>query len=91
VPGADPSDLASLPLVDSLSESEIAEVAAWFEVKEVGSGVRLAGEGATGHAFFVLCEGEASVTARATRSRRSTPATSSARSPCSGKGGEPRR
>jgi len=60
---ADPSDLASLPLFASLSQSELAEVAAWFETKEVGPGVRLVGEGATGHSFFVICEGEVAVTA----------------------------
>ena len=61
---ADPSDLASLPLFGSLSESELAEVATWFETREIGPGVRLVGEGATGHSFFVICEGEAAVTAR---------------------------
>jgi len=64
VPCADPADLASLPLFGSLSESELAEVAGWFEVKEVGVGVRLTGEGATGHAFFVICAGGAAVTAQ---------------------------
>ena len=59
--GADPSDLASLPLFGSLSDSELAEVAAWFEVREVGVGVRLVGEGATGYSFFVICDGEVAV------------------------------
>jgi CRP-like cAMP-binding protein len=63
VPGADPSDLASLPLFDSLAESERAEVAAWFEDREVGAGVKLVGEGATGHSFFVIRDGEVVVTA----------------------------
>jgi voltage-gated potassium channel len=62
VPDAQPSDLESVPLFASLSETELAEVAGWFEVREVGAGVRLTGEGATGSSFFVLCEGEASVT-----------------------------
>jgi CRP-like cAMP-binding protein len=57
-----PSELASLPLFASLSPSELDEVARWFEVKEVGAGVRLVGEGATGHSFFVICRGEAAVT-----------------------------
>jgi voltage-gated potassium channel len=61
---ADPSELASLPLFGSLSESELAEVAAWFELKDVEPGVRLVGEGATGHSFFVLCGGEVVVTAQ---------------------------
>jgi voltage-gated potassium channel len=63
VPGADPSDLASLPLFRSLSDAELAEVAGWFEVKEVGTGVRLVGEGTTGYSFFVIAAGEAAVTA----------------------------
>jgi CRP-like cAMP-binding protein len=63
VPAA-PSDLASVPLFESLSEAERAEVAAWFEVKEVGAGVRLCGEGTTGRSFFVIAEGEAAVAVR---------------------------
>jgi voltage-gated potassium channel len=63
VPGADPSDLAALPFFESLSEPELAEVAAWFEAREVGAGVKLVGEGTTGHSFFVICDGEAAVTA----------------------------
>ena len=60
----EPSDLATLPLFGSLSESDLAEVAGWFEVKEVAEGVRLVGQGATGHSFFVICHGEAAVTAQ---------------------------
>jgi CRP-like cAMP-binding protein len=63
VPTAAPSDLASIPLFESLSESELAEIAVWFEVKDVGPGVRLAGEGATGYSFFVVGDGEVAVTA----------------------------
>jgi CRP-like cAMP-binding protein len=63
MPGADPSDLAALPLFESLSDTERAEVAGWFEVREVGAGVRLVGEGATGYSFFVIEAGEATVTA----------------------------
>jgi voltage-gated potassium channel len=63
VSGADPSDLLALPLFDSLTEPERAEVAAWFEVREVDAGVKLVGEGATGHSFFLLSEGEVTVTA----------------------------
>jgi len=64
MPCAEPTDLAPLPLFGSLSESELAEVAALFEVKEVAAGVRLVGQGATGHSFFVLCDGEAAVTSQ---------------------------
>ena len=64
MPGPAPSDLTSLPLFGSLSDSELAEVAGWFEVREVGAGVRLAGEGATGYSFFVISDGEVAVTAQ---------------------------
>ena len=33
---------------------ELAELAGWFEVKDVEPGVRLVGEGATGSSLFVL-------------------------------------
>ena len=62
MPSADPSELAEVPLFASLAEAELAELATRFEVKEVGAGVRLIGEGATGTSFFVLREGEAAVT-----------------------------
>ncbi len=63
MPGADPTELAPLPLFDSLSEPERAEVAAWFEAREVAAGVKLVGEGTTGHSFFVIRDGEVAVTA----------------------------
>jgi len=63
VPTASPSDLAVVPLFESLSEPELTELAGWFEVKDVNAGVRLTGEGATGYSFFVLSEGEVTVTA----------------------------
>lgn len=62
--GPHPSDLASLPLFGSLSDAELAEVAAWFEVREVGADVRLVGEGTTGNAFFVIWDGEVAVTSQ---------------------------
>ena len=62
MPSGSPSELASVQLFESLAESELAEVAAWFEVREVGPGVRLVGEGATGYCFFVIGEGEVVVT-----------------------------
>lgn len=61
--GARASDLATVPLFASLGDAELAEIAGWFEVKEVGQGVRLIGEGATGYTFFVLAEGSVEVTA----------------------------
>jgi CRP-like cAMP-binding protein len=67
VPTASPADLASLPLFASLSESELADMAGWFELKDVGSGVRLVGEGATGFSFFIVSEGTLEVTAAGAR------------------------
>jgi CRP-like cAMP-binding protein len=55
------SDLQRVPLFASIGDAELAEIAAWFELKDVGSGVRLVGEGTTGSTFFVLVEGSASV------------------------------
>ena len=63
MPTAGPSDLASVPLFATLSESELADAAAWFQIKAVGSGVRLVGEGATGLSFFVVSEGAVEVSA----------------------------
>ena len=63
MPSADTSDLAAVPLFASLSEAELAEVAALFEVKDVRAGVRLVGEGTTGHSFFLIQDGEVSVSA----------------------------
>ncbi len=54
---ASSTDLAGVPLFASLSAAELAEAAVWFEVRDVGPGVRLVGEGATGASFFVVIEG----------------------------------
>ena len=59
---ADPSDLAAVPLFASLSEADREELAPGFEVKTVGNGVKLAGEGASGYSFYVLVDGSAVVT-----------------------------
>ena len=63
MPSADTSDLAAVPLFASLSENELAEIAGLFEVKDVRAGVRLVGEGTTGHSFFLIQDGEVSVSA----------------------------
>jgi CRP-like cAMP-binding protein len=39
------------------------ELAAWFDVKTVGAGVKLASEGASGYSFYVLVDGSALVEA----------------------------
>ena len=56
-------DLADLPLFAELEEPDLRELAPWFEVKDVGEGVRLVGEGASGYSFFVIVDGSALVTA----------------------------
>ena len=62
MPSATPPDLASIPLFASLTESELAEVAPWFEARDAVPGERLIGEGTTGERFFVIADGEVSVT-----------------------------
>ena len=57
----DPAELASIPLFDSLSDDDRRELAAWFEVKTVSEGVKLASQGAAGYSFFVLVDGSAVV------------------------------
>ncbi|HEY1369392.1 MAG TPA: cyclic nucleotide-binding domain-containing protein [Gaiellaceae bacterium] len=56
------AELAAVPLFASLDEAELQEVAGWFDVRAVGEGMRIAGEGASGYFFFVLAEGTAAVT-----------------------------
>jgi CRP-like cAMP-binding protein len=57
----DPAELASIPLFDSLNDDDRRELAAWFDVKTVSEGVKLASEGAAGYSFFVLVDGSAIV------------------------------
>ena len=57
------ADLAAHPLFAGLAEPELRELAPCFEARSVGAGVRLVGEGAAGYSFFLLCDGEALVTA----------------------------
>ncbi len=58
----DPDRLAEIPLFETLSDAQRRRVADWLDVEQVSAGVRLAGEGAPGYSFFVLAEGEATVT-----------------------------
>jgi CRP-like cAMP-binding protein len=57
------ADLERIPLFASLSESELEELAEWFEVKSIGAGALLIGEGTGGYSFFALADGGARVTA----------------------------
>lgn len=56
------AELAGMSLFASLSATELAEVAGWFEPRSAGAGVELAGEGASGYSFFVIADGNAAVT-----------------------------
>ncbi len=60
---ASAAQLASIPLFESLSVSDLHELAGWFDVQEASEGVRLTGEGAAGYSFYVLLEGTAEVDA----------------------------
>jgi CRP-like cAMP-binding protein len=60
MPSAD--QLATVPLFSALSDTELQELASWFEEREVSEGVRLVGEGVSGYAFYILTEGSAVVT-----------------------------
>ena len=60
---ASPAELAAVPLFASLPDVELAEIATWFDAKDVGEGARIIGEGAAGYTFFVLADGSAVVTA----------------------------
>jgi CRP-like cAMP-binding protein len=55
-------DLAGVPLFAGLEPDELATLASWFDVQDVGAGVKLTGEGASGYSFFVLRDGAATVT-----------------------------
>lgn len=59
---ASASQLAAIPLFESLSSSDLEELAPWFDVQIAGEGVRLIGEGSSGYSFFILTQGSAAVT-----------------------------
>ena len=58
----DPPDLRRLQLFDSLTDDELEQLSALFEVRTVEAGRRLTMEGASGYSFFVIQEGTATVT-----------------------------
>jgi CRP-like cAMP-binding protein len=49
------------PLFASLSDGDLARVAAWLEVRSASTGERLTPEGRSGYTFFLIEEGTASV------------------------------
>jgi CRP-like cAMP-binding protein len=64
---ANAEDLATIPLFDSLEESELQKIAPWFSSRSADEGAHLCGEGASGYSFFILTEGSAVVTADGAR------------------------
>ena len=59
---ASASQLAAIPLFESLSSSDLDELAPWFDVQIIGEDVHLIGEGSSGYSFFILTQGSAAVT-----------------------------
>jgi voltage-gated potassium channel len=59
---ASASQLAAIPLFESLTSSDLDELAPWFDVQIIGEDVRLIGEGSSGYSFFILTQGSAAVT-----------------------------
>jgi CRP-like cAMP-binding protein len=53
--------LAALPLFASLDESQLQEIAPWFESRSVSADTELVGQGASGYSFFILRDGQAVV------------------------------
>ena len=72
--------LAKAPLFAALSRQELGELAKATEDLEVEEGKTLTREGDLGREFFVIVDGEVSVTQDGNEIRRSARATSSARS-----------
>lgn len=62
MPAATTEDLSGIPLFEPLEPEERAAIAPWFELRDVGAGVNLTGEGASGYEFFVLRDGMATIT-----------------------------
>lgn len=56
-------DLANVPLFASLTDDDRETLSGWFEEKSHSEGTKLVGEGASGYSFFVLADGNVSVTA----------------------------
>lgn len=61
MPAATVDDLAGVPLFEPLDDAERSAIAPWFELQDASPGKRLTGEGAPGYSFFILRDGNASV------------------------------
>jgi CRP-like cAMP-binding protein len=54
--------LAQIPLFADLDESQLRQIALWFNAQNVSPGMVLTGQGASGYSFYVLVDGSAAVT-----------------------------
>ena len=75
--------LKSVPLFAGCSKAELRQLARIADEIDLREGTVLTREGRSGREFFVLIDGTAQVTKKASRSRISVPETGSARSPSS--------
>jgi CRP/FNR family cyclic AMP-dependent transcriptional regulator len=57
----DTDTLATVPLFASLDNTQLSQIAPWFEARSVSAGTELVGEGASGYSFYILCDGSAIV------------------------------
>src|SRR4051812_8040317 len=61
----EPEQLATVPLLASLSPDQLEAVASLAELRSEPAGTQLVGEGASGYSLFIIVDGTASVTAEA--------------------------
>jgi CRP-like cAMP-binding protein len=61
LPHPSPEELASVPLLASLSGEQLAALAPLLDVEDVSAGRAIVREGAHGYAFYLLIEGTAEV------------------------------
>jgi CRP-like cAMP-binding protein len=59
-----PEQLASVPLLASLTPEQLEAIASLTQLRSETMGTRLVGEGAPGFVLFILLEGKADVTSR---------------------------
>ncbi len=63
MPSATPADLQPVPLFGLLADADLEAIAPWFDVREAGPGEPLVAGGSTeDRSFFVIKEGEVTVT-----------------------------
>ena len=62
----EPEQLATVPLLASLSPDQLEAVASLTELRSEPAGTQLVGEGASGYSLFIIVEGTATVTGETT-------------------------